>query len=250
MTPRERAILVAVSICHGLVHCYMLVFPMIYKSLGTALDLKFSGVGFIGMASYLAFGLGALPTGFLCDRLGARLVLVVCIAGMAAASVVAVFAKTETGVVTALVLLGLCGSLYHPAGLSLLSTSIRHLGKGLGIHGMGGTIGDACAPVVAGVVTARLGWSYSYVVLAVVGGIVVAFLLRTFRGTGAAAADVRGGEPDDSLGHSRLEHAEYPDPAAPATAGATGGPGGDLRPGGLLRLDLQGAYDLLPVISR
>jgi len=182
MTPRERAILVAVSICHGLVHCYMLVFPMIYKSLGTALDLKFAGVGFIGMASYLAFGLGALPTGFLCDKLGARLMLVICIAGMAAASVVAVFARSETGVVVALILLGLFGSLYHPAGLSLLSTSIRHLGKGLGIHGMGGTIGDACAPVVAGVVTARLGWSYSYAVLAVAGGILVAFLLRTFRG--------------------------------------------------------------------
>jgi len=217
MNSREKSILVAVSICHGLVHCYMLVFPLIYKSLGTALGLKFSGVGFIGMASYLAFGLGAIPTGFLCDKLGARLLLVICIAGMALASMVAVFATSEAGVVIALVLLGLCGSLYHPAGLSLLSTSIRQLGKALGIHGMAGTLGDACAPVVAGVVTARLGWSYSYVVLAVVGGLVVAFLMRTFRGFP---------RPQHPAEHpDYLEHSEH---AGHGTSRSTKGLGGEL----------------------
>jgi MFS family permease len=181
MTSREKSILLAVSICHGLVHCYMLVFPMIYKSLGTALNLKFAGVGFVGMASYLAFGFGALPTGFLSDKLGARILLIICIAGMTLASVVAFFATSEVGVVIALVLLGLFGSLYHPVGLSLLSTSIKELGKGLGIHGMAGTIGDACAPIVAGVVTARLGWSYSYLALGVLGGAVVALVARTLK---------------------------------------------------------------------
>ena len=181
MTSREKSILAAVSVCHGLVHCYMLVFPLVYKSLGTALNLKFAGVGFVGMASYLAFGFGALPTGFLSDKLGARVLLMVCISGMILSSVVAVFATNETGVVVALVLLGLFGSLYHPAGLSLLSNSIKELGKALGIHGMAGTIGDACAPLLAGIVTARLGWSYSYLALGVLGVAALIFVTRTLK---------------------------------------------------------------------
>jgi MFS family permease len=173
-----------VSIVHGLVHSYMLVFPTIYQSLERSLDLKFSDVGFVGMASYMAFGFGALPTGFLADRLGARRLLIVCVAGTVVSSVVAFTARGTASVVLALVLMGLFGSLYHPAGLSLISTSIKDIGKALGIHGMAGTVGEACAPFVAGLVTARFGWNYSYLAFGFVGTAVLAFLVGILRRSG------------------------------------------------------------------
>jgi MFS family permease len=197
MTRREKTILAAVSLCHGLVHSYMLVFPTIYNSLGSALNLKFSGVGFIGMASYMAFGFGALPTGFLVDRLGARRLLVVCIAGMALSSLVAFLAHNTAGVVIALVLMGLFGSLYHPSGLALISTSIKDLGKALGIHGTAGTVGEAGAPILAGVITARLGWNYSYLALGVLGTAALVFLTMILRQVKA-----------DPHGRVEVEHAE------------------------------------------
>jgi MFS family permease len=184
VTSREKSILAAVSLCHGLVHAYMLVFPTIYYSLGSALELKFSGVGFIGMASYMAFGFGALPAGFLADKVGARRLLSLCVAGTTVSSVVAFTAREPATVVVALVLMGLSASLYHPAGLSLLSTSIKDLGKALGIHGMAGTVGEAGAPLLAGLLTARFGWNYSYLALGVLGTGVLVLVNVVFRRAG------------------------------------------------------------------
>ena len=181
MTSREKSILIAVSSCHALIHAYMLVFPTIYEALGSALKLEFAGVGFVGMASYLAFGFGSLPAGLLADRLGARMLLVLCLAGTTLASVLAFVLGSTVGVVVSLILLGLFASMYHPAGLSILSTSIKDIGRGMGIHGMAGTMGVAVAPLIAGTVTQRLGWTYAYLVLGMAGAGITAALLYSLR---------------------------------------------------------------------
>jgi MFS family permease len=181
MTSREKSILLAVSSCHALIHAYMLVFPTMYRSLEASLELQFAGVGFVGMASYMAFGFGSMPAGFLSDKLGARIVLVICLAGTTLASVLAFTLRSTVGSIVALVLLGLFASMYHPSGLSLLSTSIKEVGKALGIHGMAGTAGVAVAPVLAGAVTARWGWTYSYLVLGGAGAAILVVLLVGLR---------------------------------------------------------------------
>jgi MFS family permease len=181
MTSREKSILFAVSSCHALIHAYMLVFPTIYQSLGSALKLEFAGVGFVGMASYMAFGFGSLPAGLLADRLGARLLLVLCLAGTTLASVLAFVVGSTVGVVLSLILLGLFASMYHPAGLSILSTSIRETGRGMGVHGMAGTMGVAVAPLIAGSLTERFGWTYAYLALGLAGAGITAALLSSLR---------------------------------------------------------------------
>jgi MFS family permease len=196
----------------------MLVFPTIYASLGTALKLKFSGVGFIGMASYMAFGFGALPAGFLADKVGAKRLLFLCVAGTTLSSIVAFLARGPVTVVAALVLMGLSASLYHPSGLSLLSTSIKDLGKALGIHGTAGTVGEAGAPLLAGLLTARFAWNYSYLALGVLGTGVLVLLNVVFKRT-ALAPDGRGADgraASDSRGA----------PGGHATGSLAGLPGG------------------------
>ena len=181
MTSKEKSILIAVSVCHALIHAYMLVFPTIYKSLGSALKLEFAGVGFVGMASYMAFGFGSLPAGLLADRLGARVLLVICLAGTTLASILTFVLGSTVGVVISLILLGLFASMYHPAGLSILSTSIKDTGRGMGIHGMAGTMGVAAAPLIAGTVTERFGWTYAYLVLGIAGVGIIVVLLSSLR---------------------------------------------------------------------
>jgi MFS family permease len=202
MTSKEKSILLAVSICHALIHCYMLVFPTIYDKLGASLGLKFAGVGFVGMASYMAFGFGALPSGLLADRLGAGRLLAVCLGGTTAASVVAFLARTPAGVVAALILLGLFASLYHPAGLTILSVSMKNVGKSLGVHGMAGTLGVAVAPVIAGTITANAGWRYAYLTLGGVGLAVMVFVFSVSRSR-FSPPDHRGEEVSFSLSVSR-----------------------------------------------
>jgi MFS family permease len=181
MTSREKSILIAMSACHALVHSYMLVFPTIYKSLGAELNLEFARVGLVGMVSYMAFGFGALPAGFLVDRFGARNLVVICLAGTSLASVLTFAAGGGLGVAVALVVLGFFASLYHPAGLAMISMNVKDVGKAIGIHGMAGTLGVAVAPLVAGTMTSSYGWQYSYLLLGAVGAGLLVFILASSR---------------------------------------------------------------------
>jgi len=198
MTSREKSILAAMSVCHALVHSYMLIFPTIYKSLGEGLNLEFARVGLVGMASYMAFGFGALPAGFLVDRFGARNLIVIFLAGTTLASVLTFLAGGGTGVAVALVLLGFFASLYHPAGLAMISMNIKDVGKAIGIHGMAGTLGVALAPLIAGTMTSRFSWQYSYLFLGVVGAVLLVSILLTSRGSGIDTAVKRKDMPSGS----------------------------------------------------
>ena len=191
MTSREKSILVAMSVCHALVHSYMLIFPTIYKSLGEGLNLEFARVGLVGMVSYMAFGFGALPAGFLVDRFGARNLIVICLGGTTLASILVLLAGGGTGVAIALVLLGFFASLYHPAGLAMISMNVKDVGKAIGIHAMAGTLGVAIAPLIAGTMTSRFSWQYSYILLGAVGAVLLVFILMTSRRSGENVASKR-----------------------------------------------------------
>jgi MFS family permease len=188
MTSREKSIVLAMSVCHALVHAYMLIFPTIYKSLGEGLNLDFSRVGLVGMLSYMAFGFGALPAGFLVDRFGARNLVIFFLVGSTAAAVLTVMAGSGLAVAAALILLGFSASLYHPAGLALISMNVADVGKAIGIHGMAGTLGVAAAPLIAGSMTSRFSWQYSYLFLGVVGAALLVWFVVTMKGI--AAADI------------------------------------------------------------
>ena len=199
MTSREKSILAAMSACHALVHSYMLVFPTIYKSLGEGLNLEFARVGLVGMVSYMAFGFGALPAGFFVDRFGARNLVMLCLAGTTLASVLTFVAGSGIAVAVALVLLGFFASLYHPAGLAMISMNVKDVGKAVGIHGMAGTLGVAVAPLIAGIMTSRFAWQYSYLLLGFVGAALLVYILLTSKaagiGSGATSGETtRGGE--------------------------------------------------------
>jgi MFS family permease len=188
MTSREKSILIAMSACHALVHAYMLIFPTIYESLGAGLNLEFARVGLVGMVSYMAFGFGALPAGFLVDRFGARNLVIIFLGGTTLASALAFAAGSGTAVGVALVLLGFFASLYHPAGLAMISMNVKDVGKAIGIHGMAGTLGVAAAPVVAGTMTSRFAWQYAYVLLGLVGVVLLVYILAASKGRDIYAA--------------------------------------------------------------
>jgi MFS family permease len=65
--------------------------------------------------------------------------------------------------------MGLCLSIYHPAGTSLISHGAAGSGRVFAIHGMAGNLGVASATLIAGVLGATLGWRWGLGLLAVVG---------------------------------------------------------------------------------
>ncbi|MBI4509973.1 MAG: MFS transporter [Deltaproteobacteria bacterium] len=142
---------------HALIHANMLLLPALVPLLAARFRVEPILVDTAGTAHYLAFGFGAIPAGFLADRFGSRKILLACLAGSAVSATACALAPTLGVFTVALIGLGASASLYHPAGLSLISRSTPSgsLGRALGIHGVGGNLGEALAPAVAALLAMR-----------------------------------------------------------------------------------------------
>src|SRR5256712_12843969 len=75
-----------------------------------------------------------------------------------------------------LVVLGLFSGIYHPTGLSIISRVVAEQGRGMGWHGMGGSLGIAAGPAFVGAMLA-IGWSWRALAALLVIPSLVALLL-------------------------------------------------------------------------
>jgi MFS family permease len=154
----ERRILVLTSAAHFLTHFFVLVFPALVMPISRDLALDPAEVIPLSFPMYLLYGILAIPWGYLSDRFGARWTmgagLLVAGSGFAAAGL----ARSTSEIATALAVIGVGCSAYHPSGLALLSKGMRGRGWALGINGFWGNCGIACAPLAAGALTYLVGW--------------------------------------------------------------------------------------------
>jgi MFS family permease len=160
--PNERRILAFSGIAHFAVHFFEQMFPT--AAVGIALDagLPVERVLAWSFLGYLLFGLGALPAGLLTDRWQARRMLQVCLVGTGAGALLVAVSPTGPGIAAALGVLGLCSSIYHPAGMSLIASGVRERGRALGLNGIFGNVGIAGAPAAAALTIAFVGWRATY----------------------------------------------------------------------------------------
>lgn len=158
----ERNVLILTGIGHFATRFFELMFPTLAVSLaaqsGASLE-QVLGWSFLG---YLLFGLGALPAGLLADRVGSRLMLIAAIFGLGVAALAASEAPNGRALSLCLAVMGLCGSVYHPAGTSLITRTIDARGRALGVNGMFGSVAIALTPVVTAALCARLGWQDTF----------------------------------------------------------------------------------------
>lgn len=190
------------GVAHASSHSWELIFPAIAVPMALDLGLDVAETMPIAFGLYLLFGLGAPVAGWLADRLGGRRVLLLCLllGGVSGAGVM--FAPTTFWVSIALAGVGFAASLYHPAGLSLLSLRFAKTGRALAINGMAGNVGLAATPFLAGLIAAMLGWRWAYLLLcapALIFGLV--FLLLPFEEVRAHGSETSRAEAEGQ-GHS------------------------------------------------
>jgi len=161
-TNSERRILFFTNAGHFLAHSLILIFPSIATPLAQELILPFEQVLRISFLMYLFYGVGGLPAGFFTDRINPRISLTVYFLGIGLACLVTSFTNTKTQLQIALMILGIFLSIYHPAGIGLLSRSMKNRGMAMGINGTYGSIGIASAPFLAGIINYFLGWRSIY----------------------------------------------------------------------------------------
>ncbi|MDA0340285.1 MAG: MFS transporter [Proteobacteria bacterium] len=181
-----------INVGHGLDHLLMLLFPVVAALAASAFDEDYGPLLALSTGSWLAFGLGSMPAGWLADRWSRRGMLAVFFIGSGAACLLTAAAQNYWQIAGALALLGLFASIYHPVGVAILAGGAAEtLGKRLAINGVWGNVGVAFSAVVAGALADRFGWQAAFIVPGVASiGLGVLWLILVPAG---AVEDGRGG---------------------------------------------------------
>ena len=190
-TPNERNVLLLTGITHAATHYAELMYPTLAVALARETGIGLDHVLRWSFAGYLLFGVGSLPAGYLADRVGARPLLIASLVAMGLASVAAGFSSPGVSLALCLAVLGCAGSIYHPAGMGLISHTIAARGRALGINGIYGSAGIALTPVLTAALTSRFGWQgalrISGLALLAAAGVLTRFRITEPRHHGGAA---------------------------------------------------------------
>jgi MFS family permease len=204
----DRAIAGFTMTGHSLVHWFETSIPIFLVVWLAEFDVSVALLGIVVALGYAPFGLGALPGGILADMYGTKRLVLLCLGGMSLSFFVLSFATSIYTIAVGLVLWGVAASVYHPAGLSLISTGVEERGTVFAWHGIAGNVGIALGPFVAATLLIFLDWQLVAALLAVPGVIAVLYGLSADFDPMGAVEDVEDEEEtalslSELFGHSR-----------------------------------------------
>ena len=155
MDQEERREIALLAFLHGLVHSNILAIP-IFLALAWRDEFQTNDLtlGILAATAYVGFGIGSVPFGYLADRRGSPSLLLTCVSGIALSLTAVSISPTLPLLAAALGSLGVFSGIYHPTGLSYISRRVRAQGRGMGWHGLGGSLGIALGPAVVGALLA------------------------------------------------------------------------------------------------
>ena len=162
---------------------------------------EFGPILALGTGMFVLYGLGSLPMGWLAERVGRKALMVAYFLGSGAFMALAGLSASPWGLAAALAAMGAFSAIYHPIGTAMLVEAAgERVGRSVGINGVFGNFGVACAPVVTAFIAAGMGWRWAFVVPGVLCVLVGLLYVR---------------EPDfDAPGHRRAQKAFTPIPPA------------------------------------
>ena len=175
MNRNDRSIVGLVMVAHAMVHTYELSVPILVTIWLDRFGVTAGTMGLVVSAGYALFGLGALPGGLLADAYGSRRLIIACLAGMGGSFALLSVAPSVPVIALALVLWGLAASVYHPSGLSLISTGVSRQGTAFAYHGMAGNLGIALGPLSTAVLLLFFDWRAVVALLAVPAALALLF---------------------------------------------------------------------------
>jgi len=161
---RPARALVFSNLAHYYNHVIMLLFPTVALVLESEWGLSFGTLLQLAFWGYLAYGLAALPAGWLGDRWSTRGMLAVYMLGTGTVTFLTGFARSPLEMAVGLTAMGLFASIYHPVGTSFIVRHAVNRGRALGANGVFGTVGVATAALIAGTLTDGWGWRMAFIV--------------------------------------------------------------------------------------
>src|SRR2546421_5045787 len=173
-----------ITLGHALTHWYPATFYLLLPIIGKELGLTYSQIGLIMTCQYIAGAVANVPGGILVDTVGRKgLLMAVSLFWVGFPYLLMGFSHGYLMLLCCVALVGFGNSLWHPTAIPTLARRYpERKGLVLSLHGMGGNVGDAPAPLAASSLLALLTWR-AVVILNVMPGLVMSLLILVFLGT-------------------------------------------------------------------
>ncbi|MBK7743656.1 MAG: MFS transporter [Betaproteobacteria bacterium] len=174
----DARIIGVVGVAHLLSHFFQLALPPLFPLLRAEFDTSYAVLGALVGVFYVASGITQFAAGFVVDRVGARPVLLTGIALLAFGSLLAGTVPDVHWLFPVAALMGVGNGVFHPADFAILNANVapRRLGYAYSMHGIGGNLGYALAPLVSFALGAALGWREALWVMGGSGGVALALV--------------------------------------------------------------------------
>src|SRR5262245_41780786 len=166
---RERVHFLLLNIGHFLDHLFTLIFATVaalalYREWG----LDYSDLLKYATPGFFAFGLFALPAGWLADKWSREGMMSVFFVGIGLASIATAFARTPTEIAIGLFVIGVFAAIYHPVGLAIVVERWKGTGMRIAVNGVWGNLGVGSAALLTGFFIDHGGWRLAFIVPGVV----------------------------------------------------------------------------------
>src|SRR5262245_36646810 len=166
---RERLHFLLLNVGHFMDHLFTLIFATVAAlalsrewGLGYADLLKYATPGFF------AFGVFALPAGWIADKWSRDGMMSVFFVGIGLASIATSFARTPFEIGLGLFVIGVFAAIYHPVGLAIVVEKWKNTGMRIAVNGVWGNLGVASAALLTGYLIDHGGWRSAFVIPGVV----------------------------------------------------------------------------------
>jgi MFS family permease len=175
---RDAQVIGLIGFAHASSHFLQLALPPLFPLLRAQFAVSWTLLGFVAGTFYIASGLVQFAAGFLVDRAGARPVLLGGMTLLVFGTLAASLAPNPWWLFPCAALMGAGNGVFHPSDFAVLNANVtpRRLGHAYSLHGIGGNVGYAVAPVVSFGIGSAAGWRVALLAMGAAGMVALGVL--------------------------------------------------------------------------
>lgn len=160
---RQRRITISfLNVAHGLDHYVMLIFPTVVIGLEAVYGRSYGDLILLSTAAFTAFGLFALPFGWMADHWNRRHMIAIFFFGTGLSAIAVGLSTSFVALAIALFAVGLGAAIYHPVGLPMVIDNAVNRGRTVAWNGLWGNVGVSVATGCTALIAAFLGWRAAF----------------------------------------------------------------------------------------
>jgi len=192
---RDRINFFFMNLGHFTDHFFVLIFATVAAlRLATEWNMTYSELIPYATPGFVAFGVFAIPAGWLADKWSREGMMTIFFIGIGACSILTALAQTPLQIGAGLLGIGTFAAIYHPVGIAMVVHGREKTGVPLAINGIFGNMGVAAAALITGYLIDTTGWRAAFVIpgfIAIATGI--AYALFVHSGRHIRAAEIASG---------------------------------------------------------